>query len=329
MGVLALSQDVAAVAAHGLAGSCLDPPAGPLAAERWAALVATCRAYEMLGYLAGAVAADRLAVTSTQAAELASLEAECVATSRRVEQAVARLARSLSAAGIDFRVVDGPARARLAFADPGLRHVDGADVVVEPRYAGLAAAMTHHHHGRPPADREAGDVSRVRVRTTVLLPGTSATTVDLAGLGCRSTHMWLGEQSVAALPLEEQLVSAGLEVATALGARQLARLRDVAELVLARGLDVARVHRLAEGWGVADPVAAAIRAAWQAFGLADQTALSVWARRVQPSDIGGRRGRRRQAGRGPGPGVAAAVGRLLGRLRPGVRPVPGPIEVAQ
>ena len=86
--------DTLAVASHGLAGSRLDVPEGPLSDDRWAELLHACRAQELLGYLAGAVAAGSLAVTDAQADELYVLEAESAGLALLVEQRLVTLTRA-------------------------------------------------------------------------------------------------------------------------------------------------------------------------------------------------------------------------------------------
>ena len=304
-------DDTVALAAHGLAGSRLDMPRGPLSTERWTHLVEECRSQELLGYVAGAVAAGRLAVTDDQADELYVLEAESAGLALLVEQRLITLATSLGAAGIDYRVVDGPARTQLAFADACLRHFETVDIVVEPGYVRLAAAMkgpgghfrsTHRARRRP----------RIGVRATVLPAVDNEAIVDLADLGDSSATITLGGHRLPALPPEEQLVCVAVEVVTGAGDRQTALLRDLAELALSPAIDVGQVRRVAETWHVSDPVVAAVRTAWQEFDLADKTALSVWAQRY---NLGaGNRGRQaRPDPYRPRRRVADSMGRLLGR----------------
>jgi hypothetical protein len=315
--------DTLAVASHGLAGSRLDVPDGPLGDDRWAELLHACRAQELLGYLAGAVSAGNLEVTEAQADELYVLEAESAGLALLVEQRLVTLAGSLSAAGIDYRVVDGPARSQLAFSDGCLRHFETVDIVVEPGYARLATAMKGSQGGHFRNTHRARRRPRIGVRATVLPPGPHESIIDIGDLPNVSAAITLGGHRLLALPPEEQLVCAAIEAVNDRGDRRLALLRDVAELTLSADLDGARVRRLAETWEITDLVVTALRETWQAFDLADKTVLSVWSERydLRPVARGGSNGR---AEVHPRWSVADTVQRLLGR-----RPSPRPLSSAR
>jgi hypothetical protein len=316
--------DTLAVASHGLAGSRLDVPAGPLGDDRWAELLHACRAQELLGYLAAAVAAGNLAVTDAQADELYVLEAESAGLALLVEQRLVTLAGSLSAAGIDYRVVDGPARSQLGFSDVCLRHFETVDIVVEPGYARLATAMKGSQGGHFRNTHRARRRPRIGVRATVLPPGPHESIVDIADLPDVSATITLGGHRLYALPPEEQLVCATIEVIGDRGDRRLALLRDVAELTLSSDLDAARVRRLADAWEIPDLVVAVLRETWETFDLADKTVLSVWSERydLRPVARGGSNGRTDV--HRPRWSMADTMQRLLGR-----RSSPRPLSPAR
>jgi hypothetical protein len=313
--------DALAVASHGLAGSRLDMPEGPLPDDRWAELLHACRAQELLGYLAGAVSAGTLAVTDAQADELWVLEAESAGLALLVEQRLVTLAGSLAAAGIDYRVVDGPARCQLGFSDACLRHFETVDLVVEPGYVKLATAMkgssgshfrnTHRARRRP----------RIGVRATVLPPGPHDAILDLADLPDASATITLGGHRLTALPAEEQLVCVAVEAVGDRGERRTALLRDVAELTLSPEIDAAGVRRLAEGWDIADVVVTALREAWRAFDLADKTVLTVWAERYDLRPIATADPYSRADAHRTRWSVADTMQRLLGRRGSSPRPL--------
>jgi putative nucleotidyltransferase-like protein len=308
--------DTLAVASHGLAGSRLDVPEGPLADDRWAELLHACRAQELLGYLAGAVAAGTIAVTDAQADELYVLEAESAGLALLIEQRLVTLAGSLSAAGIDYRVIDGPARSQLGFSDVCLRHFETVDIVVEPGYARLATAMKGSQGGHFRNTHRARRRPRIGVRATVLPPGPHEAIVDIADLPNVRAAITIGGNRLSALPPEEQLVCAAIEVVGDRGDRRLGLLRDVAELALSPDLDAARVRRLAETWEVADLVVAALRETWQAFDLADKTALSAWSARYDLRPVARIGSNGRTDVPRPRWSVADTMQRLLGRRSP-------------
>lgn len=314
-------SDTVAVASHGLAGSRLDMPEGPLPDERWAELLHACRAQELLGYLAGAVAAGSLPVTDAQADELYVLEAESAGLALLVEQRLVTLAGSLAAAGIDYRVVDGPARCQLGFSDMCLRHFETVDLVVEPGYVKLATAMKGSAGGHFRNTHRARRRPRIGVRATVLPPGPHDVIVDLNDIPDGSATITLGGHRLSALPPEEQLVCVAIEAIGDRGDRRIALLRDVAELTLSPDIDAARVRRLAEGWNVADVVVTALRETWRAFDLADKTVLSVWSQRydLRPVARGGPHARADD--HRTRWSVADTMQRLLGRRGSSPRPL--------
>ena len=94
----------------------VDLPGAPLSDLEWFDLVQGCVAADLVGFLAAADGAGRLPVTPGQADELAALDAERAGSTRLVERRAVTVAAVLAAAGIDHRIVDGPAR-RLAYGD--------------------------------------------------------------------------------------------------------------------------------------------------------------------------------------------------------------------
>jgi len=330
------SDRLVAVAAHGLAGSRTDLPAGPLSEVEWFDLVQGCLAADLVGFLAAAVTAGDMAVTPAQAEELAVLDSECVGLSLLVERRAVTAAAVVGAAGIDHRVVDGPAR-RLAYGDAGTRHHRAVRLLVSSRRLGDALAL----QGPAPAP-VAGQAAHRRERLAVLssVPGLAgldgqprspashgdaaiavATEADLLARLGPAAVIDLAGRSVPVLTLEQQLVVASAEMA-ADPVTPLVQLRDVAELALCPDLDSAVARHLAESTRSAEALADGVSLAWERFDLADQTGLSVWARRMSGS-------------RRSGPGVrsvarsSAPVGRVgfaqrvFGRGQPGEVPAAG------
>jgi hypothetical protein len=299
------SDRLVAVAAYGLAGSRTDLPAGPLSEVEWFDLVQGCLAADLVGFLAAAVTAGDMAVTSAQAEELAVLDSECVGLSLLVERRALAAAALVGAAGIDHRVVDGPAR-RLAYGDAGTRHHRAVRLLVSSRRLGDALALQG-----PAPTPVAGQAAHRRERLAVLssVPGLGgvdgqprspaaqgevavAVEADLLARLGPAAVIDLAGRSVPVLTLEQQLLVACAEMA-ADPVTPLVQLRDVAELALCPDLDSAGARHLAESTRSAEALADGVSLAWERFDLADQTGLSVWARRMSGS-------------RRPGPGVRAA-----------------------
>lgn len=347
------SPQLVAVAAHGLAGSRIDHPAVQLDDLGWYDLVGDCAAADLVGLLVAAAGSGQLAVTSGQAEELAVLEAEVVGLSRLIERRAATMASLLAAAGIEHRLIDGPAR-RLAYGDTDLRPFRSARLLVPPsryqdavallgpapttatgrpvrRCERLAVVSTLPAVGTGPRDAriESRDRDR-RARTRGSPRAGDESAADLvARLGPAATVDLAGRPS-SALPLEAQLVVVCTESSSA-PVPSLVQLRDVAQIALAADLDSALARRLAEMTGVTEQLAAAVTLTWDLFELADKTALSVWAQRLSgtrsdPSPAGGSPVRLSQTRRPSAlAGGAGLAQRLLERLpvpAPGLTPVP-------
>lgn len=314
-----ISALLAAVAAHGLAGSRTDLPARPLGELEWFDLVQGCVATGLVGFLAAAAADGHLPLTDGQADELAIIEREHAALSLLVERQAVTVAAVLTAAGIEHRVIDGPAR-RVAYGESGVRHVRSVQVLVAPDRLVDALAL------RP------GSAGTERVTLVSSLPGFGALGADrpdealdaatappaapdlVDRLGA-AVVVPLAGRDVAALSLEQQLVVACVELVAA-PVTSLAQLRDVAQLALCPALDALRARRLAESIGASGMLADGLAMAWHRFDLADKTELSVWALRVAGHRHGPRAG-------STSPGRVGLARRVLGR-RPSAVPTGTP-----
>lgn len=296
------------LAAHGLAGSTLEVPRGPFAADEWFRLVRICRDHGLLGMLASAAEREELTLSAAQAEELSVRENEAAGLALLVEQRVVRLSGVLSAASVAHRVLGGPARARLGYHRSSVRTFETATVLVEPRGLGVTAPRG--------------------VGVVAALPVAEGLTIELADLADPPMSLAVAGHSLPTASVEEHLVLACLDVAGS-WARDLAEpavttelvcQRDVAELALSRAADATRVQRIAERWGVVDPVAGALVEVWRFFGLADRTRLSVWATRVAEPSVGARRGSRARRAGGIRPDRnAGRVGRIIHKLSPSAR----------
>lgn len=287
------SERLVAIAAHGLAGSRTDLPATRLTDIEWFDLVQGCVAADLVGFLAAAVAEGHLHVSDGQADELAVLETEHTGVSLLVERRALTMAALLTAAGIEYRIIDGPAR-RLAYGDVALRQSRTVQVLVPPDRLDDALAL----QGPPPSTvggRPVQRRERLALRSSLAALGqddahgvdsgghdageASAVDHDLVDRLGPAATIELAGRAVSVLTLEQQLVLACVEATTAPIA-SLVQARDVAQISLAAALDSTRARRLAEATRVAGALAEGISLAWSSFDLADKTDLSVWARRM-------------------------------------------------
>jgi hypothetical protein len=317
------SARLVSVAAHGLAGSRTDLPSSPLSEGEWFDLVQACVAADLIGLLAAAATSGHMPVTDGQAEELSVLEAERAGLSQLVEQRAVTVAAVLAAAGIDYRIMDGPAR-RLAYGGAASRHFGDVQVLVAPERIGAARALqgpllsvagrpVQRHDrvvlrsGVPGLGKEADDARAPRADD----PAAAPAEVDALQLLGPAVPLDLAGHAVAALTVEQQLVVTCVE-ATAHPAPALAVVRDIAEIALCASLDSTAARRLAETTGVVAALAAGIALAWDRFDLADKTELSVWALRRDGSRYG------RPSSRRSTPPLARAglAQRVLGRRQP-------------
>jgi hypothetical protein len=270
---------LAAVAAFGLAGSRHPLPAAPLADDEWEGLVATCVDAGLVGLLAAAADAGALPLRDGQGEELRGSAAQASDRSLAVERAAAAHSARLATAGIDHRVLDGPALVPRVFRIPERRPVVSVDVLVAPGAMGAAHAL---------AD---GDADLVRVRDEALPTGFGGR-VRLADMADPPVEVVVpgpegGGTCLPGLPLDAVCVSACARAAA--GPQELIALRDVAQIALVEPLECALVWARADAWRCTGVVAWAVAQAWQTFDLADKTELSVWATRYQPAPRGPRR----------------------------------------
>jgi len=264
------------LAAYGLAGSVVETHPGPFEPDEWFHFVRACDTHGLVGILA--TAADRGAVTlsDAQAEELAVREREVAGLSLLVEQRVVRVSSLLSAAGLAHRLIDGPARARLGYRDPGTRTFRSATLLVDPAGAALVAPLM------------ASTPARLQVRSSV----TSEDAAVVVGqMSDPPTLLTLADRHVPTASVEEHLVLACIEVLAA-PVPDLVVMRDLAELALFPAIDPERVRVTADAWGVPSVVTHALAETWRTFELADRTALSVWAARDEDQQAHNPRSRR-------------------------------------
>jgi hypothetical protein len=307
------SARMVAVAAHGLAGSRTDLPHAPLSEVEWFDLVQGCIAADLVGLLAAAAVEGHLPVTPGQAEELDVLAAEHTGLSALVERHAVTMASLLEIAGIDHRVVDGPARA-LAYPSGGphrVRPVRSVRMLVAPARLDDARVL----QGVRPAIPDGPPPRHERLTVVDDLPGLDpAPRADLPALLGGPDRLDLDDRSVPVLTLEQQLVVACAELSS-VPVPSLVAVRDVAQLSLAPALDPGATRRLADRVGASDALAGGLAQAWMWFDLADKTELSVWAlRRSAPRAD-------RAAGRTSAPTARIGLAqRVLGRRAPAPAP---------
>jgi hypothetical protein len=264
------------LAAYGLAGSVVEAHPGPFGPDEWFHFVRACEAHGLLGILSAAADKGGVILSDAQAEELAVREREMAGLSLLVEQRVVRVSALLSSAGIVHRLIDGPARARLGYREPGTRTFRSATLLVDASGAALVAPLT------------ASTPSRLSVRVSIPCDGA---TVVVGQMSDPPTLLSLADRPIPTASVEEHLVLACIEAYSS-PIPDLVVTRDVAELALFPAIDPERVRVISEGWGVMSVVTHALAETWRTFELADRTALSVWAARDEDQQAHNPRSRR-------------------------------------
>lgn len=287
----------AAVTACGLPG--VEPAAEqPLDPGTWTAVMAAAHEHRLHGLLAHAIAEGLLPVTPDQAAEAADRHRAALSSCVHLEVVLQRAARALGRAGVQFRVLKGPAHARLDYPDPAMRTFGDIDLLV--RAADYPAALRALQAGgftrtlppvHPTFDREwtkgatleSDDGWELDVHRT-LAAGRFGLTIDLDELLSTGQPFRVGDVELTALTPAARLVHACYHVTLGGNLRWVSH-RDIAQLVLDPALDLTEPVDLARHWRGEAVLAAGLVQAWEALGLTCDHPLLEWARALRaPAD---------------------------------------------
>jgi len=291
-------DDAVTAAATGLPGSSLQPPPESLSDARWSALVTELTAERLTGLLVAAVDAGRGAATDGPRDAQRDVHLNVLGSSLLLERTLLHVVGELAAASIDVRVLKGVAVAQLDYPDPGLRAFGDIDLLVRADDAErLEAVLTqlggrrNQPAARPGFDRRFGksftyvlpDGFEVDVHRTFVM-GPYGLTVEIDDLWQRSQTFGLGDQTLATVSPEVRLMHAAYGAVLSSWPPRLRPRRDLAEMALHGSHDPDRVIAMAQSWRAEAVLATAIRETWQAFDLADVTALTAWAGRYPFTD---------------------------------------------
>ena len=286
-----------ALAADGLAGSRWTLPEGPLEGSAWPRLMAVVEEQRLAGLLLQAIHGGRMPVTPEQLESASVLHRTAMGLAVQLERTLLQTVETLDGAGIPSRVLKGPAVAHLVYPDPSLRVFHDVDLMVPGEDFDRAIEVLDHagctrKHRRlgPGFDAQFGKGAslishagwEVDLHRT-FVNGRFGLGIKLDDLFATSSSFRLGGRTLLALGPEERFLHACYHAAIGDPVPRLVAMRDIAEMLLRTSLDLDRVRGLCSAWGGLPVMARAVRLTWEAFGLADLTALSVWAERYQPS----------------------------------------------
>jgi hypothetical protein len=282
--------------ASGLAGSTLNRPAERLDDASFSALLARCESERSTGLLVDAIQRGLLPTTDEQAEVADAAHREALIRCLHLEALLLQAVDLLHDAGVETRVLKGSATAHLDYADPSQRTFIDVDLLVRSEAFDIASqALVDADFTRPVPqirpgfDRRFGKGCTLRSPSGFELDLHRTLTVGPFGLMVRLEHLWatsspleLADRTVQTLGREERLMHACYHAVLGDLRPRLVPKRDIAQLVLDPEIDHARVRWLAEAWQAEAVIALAIRQSWETLQLADETALTAWARRYEP-----------------------------------------------
>ena len=261
----------------------------PIGAE-WDALMARALDERAVPILASAVAHGLIGATEAQREQLSLAHESAMRSCLYLEQSTLAVAREMHDAGVDFRLLKGPAVARLDYPDPSWRGFGDIDVLVRSsHYEAAVRAMIsiggrrRSAEVRPGFDRRFGkgvcvvlsDGVQVDVHRT-LASGPFGLTIRLDDLFAGQDVVTFGGQRLPVLSREHRLAHACMHAALGDAAPRLVALRDIAQLLLATDVDFDATRAACARWRATAVLAYAINAAWHTLELTPDP-VSSWA----------------------------------------------------
>ena len=207
-----------------------------------------------------------------------------------LEQATLEVVSVLGSAGVELRLLKGPAVAHLDYPDPSWRAFGDIDILVHSDHYDVAVRTLTNAGGyrrsaevRPGFDRRFGkgvcmvmpDGIQVDVHRT-LASGPFGLTIDLDELFHGTDSVRFGGESIPVLSREHRLAHACFHAALGDPTPRVVTLRDIAQLVLTTDVDVDATRAACVRWRAGVVMAHAVGAAWETLDLAS-TPLSEWA----------------------------------------------------
>jgi hypothetical protein len=291
---LALAGIVSAVVLGRPDGALLD---ALLPDAEWSQVVRLARRERVIGLLAAAVEQELVPVTQEQLDLLADTQRVVVGGVLHLDRLLLRIDDTLTASGIDYRVLKGPVMAHTVYAEPGLRHYGDVDVLVRgDTFARAVEALAVVGAERPVAALRPGFDERFGKGATLRTPekmeidlhrtfvaGPLGFTVDLAELFQAADRFELGGRRLPCLDLEHRFLHACFGVALDRKPR-LANLVDIVEVLRQGDADLDRVERLARRWRSSAVVARGVAIAAATLRVETMPLLD-WARAYEPTSM--------------------------------------------
>jgi hypothetical protein len=285
---------VEAVAGYGLPGAA-PLPERVLEPATWRAVLELATAERATPLLAAAVADGAFPATARQHAQAVAAHEQAMRLCVLLEAALLDAATRFDDAGVEWRVLKGPAVAHLDYADPAQRAFGDVDLLVRGgdyeralAVLGAAGARRRHREVRPGFDRRWGkgaclvapDGTELDVHRT-FVAGPLGLTINLDDLFADQDTVTLGGRTLPVLDRTNRFLHACFHASLGDRTARLVALRDVAQLVLTSELDRDEALARARRWRADAVVARAVRLAWHRLRLAPN-AWSRWADEQRP-----------------------------------------------
>lgn len=282
-----------------LARNALIPGDEPIVAEplndaAWARVLRWVELERVVGVTMRAVADRRFALTEAQHEELILSEQAAVRTVLVLERLLLVAVEALKRAGIDPRVLKGPALAYTAYENPSLRHFGDIDLLVRSQdIERTVEALTSAGIRRSRPELNAGFDRRFAKGVTMydenalsidlhrtIASGWFGLRMNLDDLFASPVTFSVGGVRMQTLDRETSFLACCYNaVLGELGPRPRVSL-DIAHL--ARGLNLDRARELAQRWGGEAVMARAVIWSWDFLAL-PETDLSRWAASYVPA----------------------------------------------
>jgi hypothetical protein len=285
---------VEAVAAHGLPGA---PPLPQRALDgaTWRAVLERATGDRVAPWLAAATVDGALGASPRQRDQAVLAHEQAMRLCVVLERALLDAASRLEDAGIDYRVLKGPAVAHLDYPDPSARAFGDVDLLVAAAdydralaVFEVAGARRRYTEVRPGFDRRwgkgaclvAADGIELDVHRT-FVAGPFGLTIDLDELFAHGGAVVIGSRTLPTLDRTGRFLHACFHASLGDRTARLVALRDVAQLVLTTDLDRDEALTLAHHWRAETVVARAVRLTWRRLRLAPHPWLA-WADAQRP-----------------------------------------------
>lgn len=280
-----------AVAAYGLGPPQEVLSESPVDDSTWPRLLELAKTQRLVGLVRAAAEDGVLALQGNQWSQLERASKEVSDETARAERSTAEIALNLGEAGIETRVLKGPALAHLDYPSAAMRPYVHVNLLVkDEEFVSAVALLGSHGYYRAHAEPASGFDAKFRKGTDLLsssgtrvelhrtiADGPYALIVDHSELFTTSTPVSVAGHDLVALGPEERLLHACFEARVGDTKPLLVRLRDIVQLVLTHDLDIGRIEHLSGAWGAQSLVAEAVRRAWTLLGVKDMVPLSAWA----------------------------------------------------